>query len=397
MTDICCSQINKTIRIEEVIGRYIRLHRGSNSGKTLQAHCPFHFDKHLSLKVKVTDQLYECASCHEKGNAVTFIQSMEGCTYTEAIDLLAEWFHLEREEVMEEEETYPNLSVGPTDPDVFPNNENKLLYIHQHVLSTMIIHSLGPYHSSNPDMQESYKWFDVGVAPDHLPDTYSDLSKCLVFPIRDGAGIITALVGFRPGKRLNAYTSIPSQSDCYSLFGLYQAIDSILRSGFVYLVNHYEDVIAMHVAGFSNTVAYCGDQLGITQIQMLAKHTHTIVLLHDNKKADQINAFKAMSRIEHARIICNQVCTGVSYTLPILLDRVGKAGLRQYIGRITRIGWLKNYKKELSRRLSVLGEELEATQDVQPRIELHTRQINIRKKLQKTTSLIENYSIDPFS
>lgn len=51
--------------------------------------CPFHPDKNPSFSVHHGKQFYQCFSCHEAGDVIRFVQEIEGCSFTEALEKLA--------------------------------------------------------------------------------------------------------------------------------------------------------------------------------------------------------------------------------------------------------------------------------------------------------------------
>ena len=79
--------VKKAVRIEEVIGRYVRLVQ--KSGGSSMGLCPFHPDKNPSFSVRHGKQFYQCFSCHEAGDVIRFVQEIEGCSFTEALEKLA--------------------------------------------------------------------------------------------------------------------------------------------------------------------------------------------------------------------------------------------------------------------------------------------------------------------
>lgn len=397
MTGFRFFQINKMIRIEEVIGRYLRLYRGSKSGKTLQCHCPFHFDKPLSFKIKVTDQIYECECCHEKGDVLDFLQSVEGCSRSEAIDFLVSWYPLERQEIMEkmEEEEHTDPNVIPHSLSFYPDRSP--LFTHTQTLFKMIMDSLTVYRHKAPDLTDAYEKYKVGVAPKELPNPYSDLENCLIFPLYQEDGIIRALVGLPLGNVDARYISVPAGENCYFLFGLSEAREAIRRFGYVYLMHDYEDVIVMKAAGFSNVVSYGGMELYPEQISILANHTQKIVLVSNKDITDQVLTYKAAARLNHSGLISSIAFISSRHTMTSLFIRDGKINLRRYVQSATRMGWLERYRKYLMHRLAGLSGDLNEARDLDDRIELFSVRYRLRTRLNKVNRIIKNYYPNPLS
>lgn len=397
MTGIRLLEINKVIRIEEVIGRYFRLYRGSKSGKTLQCHCPFHFDKSHSFKIKVTDQIYECECCHETGDVLDFLQNIEGCTRSEAMDLLIKWYPQEREEISEhikeEKNKNSNEALRSFHSTVSPSS----LFTHTQTLFKMIMDSLAVYRTQDPDLKEAYKKYMVGVAPKELPNPYSVLGNCLIFPLREEEGAIRALAGISLKKGSNPYISVPTGAERYFLFGLFEAVEAIRRHGFVYIVHNYEDVISMHAAGFPNTVAYIGSELDQNLISLLAEYTHKAVVVYNRNVSEQVAACKTAARLNHQGLLFSMAFVSSWHTLSYLFLREGRGKVEYYVRRITRIGWLEKYRKYLQKELAGIPDDLHTVRDVKERIDLFSLRYRLRNTLDKVNRIIHYYYPDPFS
>lgn len=85
-----------------------------------------------------------------------------------------------------------------------------------------------------------------------------------------------------------------------NLYGYPIALDSIRKNNFVYLVEGYFDVIAMHQSGITNTVGSMGTALTSNQIQLLSKATKNIVLFLDNDFAGTNAMLKSLKELYSA-------------------------------------------------------------------------------------------------
>lgn len=57
----------------------------------MMACCPFHDDKHPSMKI---DQTYYCFGCGEKGDAINYVAKTFGLSQIEAAKKIIQDFHL---------------------------------------------------------------------------------------------------------------------------------------------------------------------------------------------------------------------------------------------------------------------------------------------------------------
>lgn len=74
----------KTVSIVDVIGEHLRL---EHRGPSLIAICPFHKEESRVKSFHVNDGrgFFYCFGCQAGGNAVSFIQRLQGVTYTQAL------------------------------------------------------------------------------------------------------------------------------------------------------------------------------------------------------------------------------------------------------------------------------------------------------------------------
>ena len=84
-------ELRTRISLTQVVGRKVTWdQRKSNQGKgDMWAPCPFHQEKTASFHVDDRKGFYYCFGCHEKGDAISFVQSTENVGFMEAIEILA--------------------------------------------------------------------------------------------------------------------------------------------------------------------------------------------------------------------------------------------------------------------------------------------------------------------
>src|SRR6204780_699391 len=73
--------------IDEVGGEYLQLK--SAGGGSLKGLCPFHDEKTPSFNVTPARGLFYCFSCAEGGDAIKFVQKIDGLSFVEAVERLA--------------------------------------------------------------------------------------------------------------------------------------------------------------------------------------------------------------------------------------------------------------------------------------------------------------------
>ena len=83
-------RLKQAVRIEDVIGHYVKLHR---SGRTFMGRCCFHDDHEPSLAVFPDTQSFYCFGCQTYGDVITFLMEAERLTFLEAVSVLQVFTH----------------------------------------------------------------------------------------------------------------------------------------------------------------------------------------------------------------------------------------------------------------------------------------------------------------
>ena len=78
-------QVRASTDIVALISEYTPLKR---VGRRFVALCPFHSEKSGSFSVNAEEGLYYCFGCQAKGDAISFLRAIEGCSFVEAVERL---------------------------------------------------------------------------------------------------------------------------------------------------------------------------------------------------------------------------------------------------------------------------------------------------------------------
>ena len=87
ISDSSINAVRDRVSIEEIIGSHVAL-RPAGPGK-LKGLCPFHDEKTPSFNVNSANGYFHCFGCGEGGDAIGFVQKIEGLSFREAIERLA--------------------------------------------------------------------------------------------------------------------------------------------------------------------------------------------------------------------------------------------------------------------------------------------------------------------
>ena len=307
-------KILDAVRIEEVIGDFVSLRK---RGANYLGLCPFHQDKNPSMSVSSTKGIFKCFACGKAGNAVTFLMEHEHLTYWEALRYLAKKYHIE---IVEKEETaeeianrmrYESMLVVSEYAqkfyaDILWNTEVGkaigLSYFRERKFTDETIRKFGLGYAASRPLTLSAAALKAGYKKEYLVgaglcleregtgELYDRFFDRVMFPIHSISGRVIAFGGrtLKTDKSVAKYVNSP-QSEIYdksrSLYGIFQAKNSIAKADKCIMVEGYADVISMHQAGVTNVVASSGTSLTVEQIRLVKRFTDKMTIIYDGDEA----------------------------------------------------------------------------------------------------------------
>nr|WP_129733138.1 CHC2 zinc finger domain-containing protein [Parabacteroides goldsteinii] len=390
-------QILAVIRLEDVIERYLPLRKNGGSANTLTGLCPFHDDRHPSFCVNVKKQYYKCFVCGEGGDVFKFVQKMEGCDFHQVLKILAGWYGLSGEDDYLSAKPLPvkNKRRSVSTDVVSQAARDHLLRNHQ-----MMQGLLKEYVPENDQLQSTYQVFEVGIAPSSLPYDYHSFADRLIFPVRNERGELIAFAGRYRGETkgtdIRKYVNSPDSPVYHKgeiLYGLYQAQEAIRQHGFVYITEGYKDVLAMHAAGFRNTVALCGTALTEQQMVLLSRYTRYAIVMLDGDEAGQTNAIKSARLLSGKGFSVGRIVLEPKHDPDSLLCQMGREAFIDYMKAATRFSRLEVYEATLLRGIGQILSQLRLALTIEERRDLFARMIPLHKRLAKVTELLAHSPI----
>jgi DNA primase len=312
-------RIHQQIDIIEVVGDFVSLKK---KGLNYWACCPFHNEKSPSFAVNPAKGIFKCFGCGKSGDAITFVQELEGLSYPEAMKYFAKKYGIEiaedeprnEEEVKQQNERdslYIVLNYAKNYfADLLMNNEDGraigLSYFQERGFSEATIKKFELGYSLDEwdgllktAVQNGYKTEMLEKAGLILarenadrPDRkhYDRFRGRVVFPIHNLSGKPIAFGAriLKNDKNQPKYINSP-ETEVYHkskiLYGIYQAKNSIRNEDNCFLVEGYTDVISLHQAGVENVVASSGTSLTEDQIRLIKRYSENITVLYDGDPA----------------------------------------------------------------------------------------------------------------
>ena len=314
-TDKTIEEIKSKISIKDVVSPYVRL---VQKGSLLWAKCPFHGggnERTESFKIDQDRGTYYCFGCHASGSMFNFVMEMEHLTFPEAVEYLAE-----KAGVQLEVSNNPYEKKKRNDREILKELYERLTKTFRYML---LEHPQGQkardYLAKRNVPREWIDRFQLGYAPADPHFLYSFLSKhgysaeilgesglfskkntkwpmfCdrLMFPVRNVRGDVIAYSGRDLSGRPDSPKYINSPDTLIynkkeNLFGIYESLDALKqKDSEIILCEGNFDVIAMHQAGLTWSVASLGTSFTEDQAKLIERYTHKVHLLFDSDAAGQ--------------------------------------------------------------------------------------------------------------
>ena len=314
--------IKDTMRIDEVVGDYVNLKR---SGSNLKGLCPLHGEKTPSFYVSPAKGIFKCFGCGEGGDAISFLEKLDGLDYVGALRRLAHKYNITIEEAEVSNEV--RAERQRTEALQLVNDYARDFYREQ-LTATDEGRAIGlSYFRQRGYTDETIAKFELGFAPprgdalkraaldagyqrDYLKDlglitkdgSRDFLRDRVVFPIHSQSGKVVAFAGRILRKREHApkYLNSP-ETELYdksaTLYGLHLARTAIRRADQCLITEGYADVIALYQAGVTNAVPTSGTSLTAGHIRLIKRLTQRVVFLYDGDKAGVKAALRGLDLV----------------------------------------------------------------------------------------------------
>jgi DNA primase len=315
-------RLREAVDMVDLVGQKTDLRRVGSRWTGL---CPFHDERTPSFSVNAEEKLFYCFGCQAKGDAIGFAEQAEGLDFPETVEMLAERYGVK-------------LERDNDDPQAEERRRRKerlhsLLSRAARYYASYLWDSneAGParnYLAERGFQEQVLKQFAVGYAPkawdrmivgaaqggfrqDELVSAglaqrgregglYDRFRGRIMFPLADFRGQVLgfgarAMTDGQGPKYLNT-----SENDVYhkgrQLFGIHLARAQAAKTGRIVVVEGYTDVLALHQAGISESVAIMGTALTQEQLALLGRAAPLVVLALDADRSGQ----EAMLRVARA-------------------------------------------------------------------------------------------------
>lgn len=310
--------------IVRVVSDYVTLKK---RGSSYMACCPFHSEKTPSFNVHQSKGIFKCFGCGVGGDVFGFVMQIEGCSFPEAVRIVAEKNGIPIP-VVDETEDYKKAAHNRD--AVLKLNEWAAEFFQQQLNQSSEGERARDYIKSRGITDETAKLFRLGYAPDswdaltgYLKERgastdeidssglavvkeqggfYDRFRGRVMFPIVDSQGRVIAFGGRVMGEGEPKYLNSP-ETAVYTkgrnLFGLAFAKNEIRQLGFAILVEGYLDCIIPYQEGIHNIVASLGTALTDSQVRLLRRYMDQpqIIVNFDPDSAGQAATMRSIEML----------------------------------------------------------------------------------------------------
>lgn len=310
-------EIRARVPVSEVVRRRVKLQK---SGRELVGLSPFGQERTPSFFVNDQKMAWFDFSSGKNGNIFDFIMETEGLSFPEAVERLAQEAGLALPQRSPETERLEKRRAGLHEVVEWaaafferelagPRGARARAYLDQRGIQPAARrefrlgyapadrHALRDALAERGASVEQMCEAGLLIHGQDIPVPYDRFRDRIMFPIADRSGRVIAFGGRAMEKDVQAkYLNSPETPLFHKgavLFNHHRARKAAHDSGRVIVVEGYVDVIAMHTAGFPETVAPLGTALTEDQAGLLWRMSEAPILCFDGDKAGRKAAYRA--------------------------------------------------------------------------------------------------------
>jgi len=297
--------------VVDIISQFIELKK---SGANFKACCPFHGEDTPSFVVSPQKQIYHCFGCGAGGDSIKFVMEYEKLSYPEAIEKLASMSNVSLQ--YDNDTKKVDLSIITK----VNNHYQKLLVYHPNAMDYLKNRGISAssiekfeigYASSSQDTINYLKTNflnladakEFGIIDTGQNGLYARFIDRITFPIYTINGNIVGFGGRTITGHNAKYVNSP-QTKFFNksrlLYGYNIAKEFIYKQKTIIVTEGYLDVVMLHQAGFTNSVATLGTALTQEHLPLLKRGEPRIIVAYDGDKAGLNAAYKASLLLSHS-------------------------------------------------------------------------------------------------
>ena len=319
------AEIQAKVDLLEYVGQYVTLKR---RGREYGGLCPFHAEKTPSFYVNAEKQMWHCHGCGAGGDLIKFVQRYESADFPAALRLLAGRAGVTLREAPDAQRR---------------RSEREAIYEANAVAQRHFAAELRKsdaaldYLAGRGIEPRTAQTFGIGYAPESWESLHNALQRAgipeaisapaglirarpqygsyydffrhrLMLPIFNLTGEVMAFGGRSLGDEEPKYLNTPNNA-IYTkgqhVYGLHIARRAAAAQDALIVVEGYLDAVALHQAGFANTVASLGTAFTPEQARELRRVSPNAYLCFDGDAAGQAATARSIDMlVEEGLSVC---------------------------------------------------------------------------------------------
>jgi DNA primase len=354
--DETISRIRERASIVEVVSDYLTLKK---AGRNYMGLCPFHSEKTPSFTVNEEKGIFRCFGCGAGGSVFHFLMQYDHLSFPEAVERVGKRYGIEVERLQspgakrsaEEKETLYRMNERAASyfqENLYGPGEGRhaLEYLRKRGVDERTARRfyVGYAPQSGPGLAGYFKKQGVslkdavriGLVSDRGGERYGEkFFGRVMFPIADAGGKIVGFGGRVLGQGMPKYlnsSETPLFRKHATVYGLFQAKESIREKDRVIVVEGYLDVVALAQFGIGDAVATLGTALTPDHVRMLGRYTKNIIALFDGDGAGRKAAARSFEIFVEAGLMGRGAFLPKEHDPDSFVRAYGKEGLEKLLG-----------------------------------------------------------------
>lgn len=380
------NEVKNNVNILDVTSQFVDLQK---RGRNYFGYCPFHEERTPSFTVNEEKQIFHCFSCGRGGNVFRFMEEIEGYSFPQAVQKVAEAGNVSVSF------DWSALDDGKQTAN-YSSAQNRLIQLHEELrqfyhyllMNTENGHQGLTYLYDRGLSKETLDAYQIGIAPedgrlaaqhllnkeftieelqlsgifvgdqDRLKDRFAGR---VMFPLRNPQGKTVGFSGrILPGS--NHYESHPDAAKYLNspeteifekntfLFNLDLAQNEARRAKEIVLFEGFMDVIASHNEGVGNGVASMGTSLTNNQIKAIERTSKQVLIAYDGDKPGQKATLRAINLIQNqsSRLKLNVLAFEQNLDPDEFIQKYGGERYVNFVlnKRLSPIHFMRNYYRQ---------------------------------------------------
>lgn len=380
------NEVKNNVNILDVTSQFVDLQK---RGRNYFGYCPFHEERTPSFTVNEEKQIFHCFSCGRGGNVFRFMEEIEGYSFPQAVQKVAEAGNVSVSF------DWSALDDGKQTAN-YSSAQNRLIQIHEELrqfyhyllMNTENGHQGLTYLYDRGLSKETLDAYQIGIAPedgglaaqhllnkeftieelqlsgifvgdqDRLKDRFAGR---VMFPLRNPQGKTVGFSGrILPGsshyeshpdaaKYLNSPETEIFEKNTF-LFNLDLAQNEARRAKELVLFEGFMDVIASHNEGVGNGVASMGTSLTNNQIKAIERTSKQVLIAYDGDKPGQKATLRAINLIQDqsSRLKLNVLAFEQNLDPDEFIQKYGGERYVNFVlnKRLSPIHFMRNYYRQ---------------------------------------------------